>query len=172
VQAKEGELLRVSLLREAGSDGNVSVFYETQQGNATADDYTAMAGEVVWLAGDASEKIIDIPIVADGAGNEFTETFFVRLYNPRNGLTLAAPNLLMVDIADKADEPVGASSSSAQSSNASSAVTNSSTANSSAPRKAMTNNSGGGAPTLLFGVGLIFLSLIKRRINVSECNGN
>ncbi len=121
VTAKEGDVLRLSLERRGGSAGAVAVFFETQNGNAIAADFTPITGSVSWLDGDSSEKIIEIPIAADGAGNEFTETFFVRLYNPRNGLMLASPNLAVVDIADKPDEPVVISSSSAGS-NASSSV--------------------------------------------------
>lgn len=119
IPAKEGETVRVALQRINSDDSAAEVFYETQSGNARADeDFSKREGSVVWLAGDTSEKIIEIPIAADGAGNEFSEHFFVRLFNPRNGLALASPNLLQVTIADKADEPVIVSSSSTSQSSA------------------------------------------------------
>lgn len=144
--AKEGEVLRMSLQRVGGSAGAVEVFYEVQTGSAAASDFTAVGGSIGWLDGDASEKIIEIPIAADGAGNEFTETFFVRLYNPRAGLMLASPNLAVVDIADKPDEPVVVSSSSIASSTKSSLISASSSASAVEPKK----SGGGGSMPLIF----------------------
>ena len=161
---KEGDVLRLSLARTGGSIGAVEVFFETQAGNAKAEDFTASAGSVSWADGDSSEKIIEIPIVADGADNEFTETFFVRLFNPRNGLMLASPNLAVIDIADKPDEPVESSSSSSFSSNASSVTSSTNTASSvvaSVPQK----SSGGGspAPILIALFGILLLAKRKTR---------
>ena len=161
---KEGDVLRLSLARTGGSIGAVEVFFETQAGNAKAEDFTASAGSVSWADGDSSEKIIEIPIVADGADNEFTETFFVRLFNPRNGLMLASPNLAVIDIADKPDEPVASSSSSSFSSNASSVTSSTNTASSvvaSVPQK----SSGGGspAPILIALFGILLLAKRKTR---------
>lgn len=113
VSTNEGDVLRLVVQRLGGSDGAVAVFFETQTGNASSEDFAAVSGQLEWLSGDSSDKIIEIPIAADGAGNEFTETFFVRLFNPRNGLSLAAPSLAIIDISDKPDEPVNASSSAA-----------------------------------------------------------
>jgi choice-of-anchor B domain-containing protein len=157
VAAKEGEVVRVTLQRVGGSTGAVEVFYEMQPGNAIASDFTASAGSISWLDGDVSEKIIEIPIAADGAGNEFTETFFVRLYNPRNGLMLASPNLVAVDIADKPDEPVVVSSSSVNTSSSAAAVE---------PKK----SGGGGSLSLMF-IGmlgsLVFFSLVSGKRHFS-----
>ncbi len=125
VSTAEGTNLQVVLQRIGGTEDAVEVSYETQAGNATeAEDYTATAGTIQWAAGDASDKTIEIPIAADGQGNEFTQSFFVRLFNPRNGLSLSSPNLLVVSITDKPDEPVIITSSSAASSSASSAAPN------------------------------------------------
>jgi choice-of-anchor B domain-containing protein len=151
--AKEGETVRLSLQRIGGTSGAVEVFYETQTGNAGVADFTAVTGSLSWLDGDASEKTIEIPIAADVAGDEFTETFFVRLYNPRNGLALASPNLMVIAIADKPDEPVIISSSS--SSAASSAA---SRVDVTAPKK----SSGGGLVSLYFIVVLGFLGISRR----------
>lgn len=157
---KEGDVLRLSLARMDGSVGAVEVFFETQTGNASAEDFTASAGSVSWGDGDSSEKTIEIPIAADGVGNEFTETFFVRLYNPRNGLMLASPNLAVIDIADKPDEPVASSSSSSFSSAASSVTSSTNTASSvvaSGPQK----SSGGGSTTLML-IAVLGMLLVKR----------
>lgn len=113
VSTNEGDVLRLMVQRLGGSEGAVTVFFETQTGNANSEDFVAASGQLEWLSGDGGDKIIEIPIVIDGAGNEFTETFFVRLFDPRGGLTLAAPALAIVDINDKPDEPEVISSSSA-----------------------------------------------------------
>lgn len=162
VSAKEGESVRLSLQRVDGNTGAVEVFYETQTGNATTADFTPVAGSLSWQEGDVSEKTIEIPIAADGAGNEFTETFFVRLYNPRNGLMLASPNLLVVNIADKPDEPVVVSSSSVASSATTSVA-------SGAPQK---SGSGGGSVPLLI-LGLLGVLAVNTRYSFAvNVHGN
>jgi len=159
----------LSLQRSGGSVGAVEVFFETQTGNASTADFSAVAGSVSWADGDAGEKIIEIPIVADGAVNEFTETFFVRLYNPRNGLMLAAPSLAVVDIADRPDEPVSSSSSSTASSVTTSSVTTSSVTNSSvisasssAAVVAPTKSGGGGSVPVIF-IGVLGMLIFGKR---------
>ena len=159
---KEGDVLRLSLLRTGGSVGAVEVFFETQTGNAGTADFTPSLGSVTWDDGDSSEKIIEIPIAADGADNEFTETFFVRLYNPRNGLMLASPNLAVIDIADKPDEPVVLSSSSSSASATASSITSSLNSTSSVITSGGQKSSGGGSMPALFIVVLGILSIVKR----------
>ncbi|MCE3251717.1 MAG: hypothetical protein K0Q67_727 [Cellvibrio sp.] len=159
VTVKEGEILRLYLQRIGNNSGAVEVFFETQAGNATAADFTAITGNISWLDGDSSEKIIEIPIVADGTGNEFTETFFVRLYNPRNGLVLASPSLAVVDIADKPDDPVVISSSSIASS-----ADSVSSAHAGAAKK---SGSGGSVPLMLMIV-LGLLIIAKQKIAVKK----
>ncbi len=114
VSTKEGESLSVVVQRRDGSKSAVEVFYETQAGNAReGEDYAATRGSLHWAEGDVADKVIEIPIATDIPNDEFSEHFFVRLYNPRNGLALGSPNVLQVTIADKPDEPVVMSSSSA-----------------------------------------------------------
>ncbi|PUA28500.1 MAG: hypothetical protein B0W54_18845 [Cellvibrio sp. 79] len=152
VSVTEGEALRVVLQRVNGDNSSVEVFYETQSGNARmGDDFTNSNGSVIWPAGDVSEKTIEIPIAADGAGNEFSEHFFVRLFNPRNGLALASPNLLQVTITDKPDEPVTSLSSSQSIS--STATTN------------QANKSGGGGViTGCWIIALFWLGFMKEKL--------
>lgn len=146
VRATEGEVLRLAVQRVGSNEGAVSVFFETQAGNADRDDFVAASGQLDWVHGDSSDKIIEISIAADGAGNEFTETFFVRLFNPRNGLSLVAPSLAVIDISDKPDELVSSVSSSALSgSSASSAATS-----------GANKSGGGGSISLVF---ILFLLL-------------
>ncbi|WP_062063843.1 choice-of-anchor B family protein [Cellvibrio sp. OA-2007] len=159
---KEGDVVRLSLMRIGGNVGAVEVFFETQTGNADAADFTMSAGSVSWGDGDSSEKIIEIPIVADGADNEFTETFFVRLFNPRNGLMLASPNLVVINIADKPDEPVVLSSSSSSSSATASSIASSLNSTSSVIASSGQKSTGGGSIPALFIVALGILFVVKR----------
>lgn len=148
---REGESAQLILQRVDGGTGNVVVHLETQSGNATEPaDYTATRSQIEWADGDTADKIIAIPITADGEGNEFTETFFVRLYDPRNGLSLAAPNMMQIAITDKPDEPVSSSSVASSSSSPASA----------------TKKSGGGniSLALLALLLMIFAPAFKRRI--------
>lgn len=152
VTVKEGETLRVVLQRINSDNSSAEVFYETQSGNARmGEDFTNSEGSIVWPAGDASEKIIEIPIAADGAGNEFSEHFFVRLFNPRNGLSLASPSLLQVTITDKPDEPVVAT-------NPSSSQSISSTATSETSK-----SGGGGIITGCWIIALFWLGFFKEK---------
>lgn len=162
INAKEGETVQVAVRRTNGSKGRVEVFYEAQTGNAVLDDYTLANGSIEWLDGDASEKIISIPIAADGEGNEFSERFFVRLFNPRGGLSLASPSMMQVVIADKPDEPVVVNSSSAASSVA---IVSSSSAASVAtgiPGTAKGSGGGGSLPTG-FIVALFLLAWVNNK---------
>jgi hypothetical protein len=59
---------------------------------------TTTTQRVAWANGDTDTKYVDIPIAADTDTNELSELFFVRLFNPRGGATLASPNLAKVEI--------------------------------------------------------------------------
>ncbi len=160
VTAKEGDVLRIVLQRINSNDAAADVFYETQSGNARAgEDYTHSEGSVSWLAGEAGEKIIEIPIVADGAGNEFSEQFFVRLFNPRNGLALASPNLLQVTIVDKPDEPAVNVSSSSDQQNSSVAVNISSVS----ARDSNSKSGGGGGVMGYWIIAFLLMRLLKEK---------
>lgn len=149
VRVNEGELLRLTVARVDGSEGAVAVSYETQTGSAGDADFAAAQGQLEWLSGESGDKIIEIPIAADEPGNEFSETFFVRLFNPRNGLALQSPALLLVDISDKPDEPASSVAASVASS-----VPASSAANSA-------NQSSGGGSVSLVVILLLMPSLYK-----------
>ncbi len=154
VSAKEGEKLSIAVQRGDGSKDAVEVYYETQAGNAReGEDYTATRGSVHWAEGDVADKVIEIPVATDNPGDEFSEHFFVRLYNPRNGLALASPNLLQVIIADKPDEPVVISSSSTASSQA--------VAGTSAASNNATSKSSGGGTAGYWIIAFLLLTLIK-----------
>ncbi len=104
MRVTEGTSVTLNLERVGGTAGTVQVYVETQAGNAIeGEDYAGTQGVYEWQAGEAGIKTIEIPITADANTHEFTETFFVRLYNPRNGLALAAPAMSVIHITDQPD---------------------------------------------------------------------
>ena len=159
LSVNEGETAQLILQRVDGSAGIVGVYLETQSGNATdAIDYSSVIQHIEWLDGDTTDKLVEIPITADGEGNEFTETFFVRLYNPRNGLSLTAPNMMQIAIRDKADELVSSSSQASSSAPGSSP---------SSPPGSSTKKSGGGG-SISYWLLVFFLSLYALRLKKNE----
>jgi hypothetical protein len=76
----------VTLRRTGGSDGSVSVDYQTEPNewdSATGGaDYTEISGRLTWEDGDLTERQIVVPIAADG-GVEGTEWFKLVLNNPQ-----------------------------------------------------------------------------------------
>ena len=83
--------LTVTVYREAGSNGSVSVDYGTSDGSAVAGtDYTATTGMLQWPNGDSSAKAVLIPIsdVTPFAG---TKSFTVTLSEASGGATLGSP---------------------------------------------------------------------------------
>jgi choice-of-anchor B domain-containing protein len=102
ITVNEGETLQLQVERIGGSMGVVEVYFETQAADAEVDkDYTAVSGKISWVDGDASSKTISIPIAADTDTNEFAETFFVRLFNPRNGVVLSSPSMAQISVRGK-----------------------------------------------------------------------
>ena len=90
VQVNEdlGDLV-ITVLRQGGSDGNVSVDYQTTSGSATAgDDFVAQSGTLDFADQVAGRQIV-IPIVED-ADVESTETFTFTLSNPTGGALLGS----------------------------------------------------------------------------------
>ena len=70
------------------SGGAVSVDYYTGDGTATAGtDYTATTGTLSWADGDATDKIIYVPITNDSLA-EPRESFIITLWNETGGASL------------------------------------------------------------------------------------
>jgi len=88
VTVSEGLSMAIVTVNITGAavDAEVRVSYETRPGSATANqDYTPVAGELVWSAGAKSAKTIMIPLVADVVPVwEGSETFGVKLYAVKN----------------------------------------------------------------------------------------
>ncbi|RVU33352.1 choice-of-anchor B family protein [Rheinheimera riviphila] len=93
-QFAAGVPVQVTVQRPAGS-GAVKVRYETLNGFGLVSDGPYASGELNWGASDLADKVIQITApTADVA----PKMLFVRLFDPRNGLTLGSPSYHTVRI--------------------------------------------------------------------------
>jgi len=96
----EGGPITVNVTRTGGSDGSVSVNYQTQNISATAgSDYSARSGTLTWNDGDASSKPVTIPLLDDDA-LEGSETFRVTLSNATGGAAIGSRSQATLTIVD------------------------------------------------------------------------
>ncbi|HEV7396234.1 MAG TPA: DUF4394 domain-containing protein, partial [Pyrinomonadaceae bacterium] len=85
----------ITLVRQGGAAGNVSVDYATVNETATAGaDYVAASGTINFADGESS-KSFSIPIINDNLTEGF-ETFGVRLSNPTGGAGYGYLSLIVV----------------------------------------------------------------------------
>ena len=84
VREKAGEV-RLIVALDRAVDHDVSVTYATEDGSATTpDDYTSASGVATVPAGATSTAIV--LVIVDDTDDEPTETFTVRLSEPRDGI--------------------------------------------------------------------------------------
>jgi len=89
---------RITLRRNAGFAGAVSIDYATSDGTATAgSDYTASSGTLTWAAGDLGERIISVPLINDNLV-EPNETFRITLSNATGGVVIEGSATLDVTV--------------------------------------------------------------------------
>ncbi|HEY0139478.1 MAG TPA: Calx-beta domain-containing protein [Thermoanaerobaculia bacterium] len=89
----------VMIVRTGGTDGTVSLDYQTADKTAKSGvDYTAVSGTVTFLSGEVL-KFIDIPIPADGVHTGEASELELRLSNPV-GTTVVGPMTVKVGITD------------------------------------------------------------------------
>ncbi|MEW6989980.1 choice-of-anchor B family protein [Colwelliaceae bacterium 6441] len=107
VTTEQGNNLQVDIYRNEPADNatTVSVSYELIPGSATQqEDYTPVTGTLTWSGSDNTKKTLTIPIAEQADAQENRESFFVRLFDPRNGATLSAPSYLSVNINGQVDQ--------------------------------------------------------------------
>ncbi|MEX2382364.1 MAG: S8 family serine peptidase [Opitutales bacterium] len=94
--------LAITVNRTAGSDGAVSVRYETVDDSAKAGEHFVSIENAVlrWEDGDRSERIINIPIFEDSE-TEGPTTFFVELSRPRGGAMIGTLDTIEITILDR-----------------------------------------------------------------------
>ena len=98
--SSEGTQVQVAVERQGGT-GAGSVGYRVIPGSASAVDYTGASGRLSWPAGQTGSQNIAIDLLVDGTA-EPVEQFFVELFDPQGGMTLASPAFAQVFIADQA----------------------------------------------------------------------
>jgi hypothetical protein len=91
---------RITVVRTGGSSGAVSVTLATSDGTALAGaDYQATLTTVTFADGDATSKVVAIPVL-DDAVHEPDEAFSVTLSVPGGGALLGSPGSATVTILD------------------------------------------------------------------------
>ena len=97
VSEKDGTV-DVTILRTDGSNGVVFIDYDTVNGSAEGDDYTAVSGTVTFADGETS-KTVTIPILDDDLV-EGNENFGFTIDNLVGDATLLAPRTAIINIVD------------------------------------------------------------------------
>ena len=95
----ESQTLDVTVQRQGGSQGAVSVNWEIVGATGTASDVAVAGGTVNWADGDTADKTINIAINNDGVV-EGLERLLLRLTAPTGGATLNAPNIVSAYLSD------------------------------------------------------------------------
>ncbi len=91
----------LTVSRVGGSSGAVSVNYGTMDVNAQAGiDYTAASGTLSWADGDATSKVISVPIIDRKINGATPLTFSVSLSAPTGGAAIGTPNPATVSISE------------------------------------------------------------------------
>ncbi len=104
--------LQVRVARHLGTTGAISVNYTTANGTAKSGvDYTATSGTLTWLAGDSSEKIITIPVIAS-ATLAPARTFTITLSAATGGAVISSASttgtVILLDDRQDTFPPTGA----------------------------------------------------------------
>jgi len=98
----EGESASVRIVREGGSDGPAFVTWSSWgwAGDALPEvDYTPGAGLLIFAPGE-TEKVVTIPLLADGVREPLAESCFVYLRGVEGGPALLEPSTAQVFILD------------------------------------------------------------------------
>ena len=93
----EGETVAVNVARTNGSQGVVTVGWELMTGAANGNDFVVSSGLLEWSDGEQTIQTINVLVNNDEYG-EPDETFFIRLFDPKNGATLSQPSLSTITI--------------------------------------------------------------------------
>ena len=86
---EDGGEIQVTVIRDGGSSGDVTIDYATEDDAAVAGlDYSAVSGTLIFADGE-TEATITVPILDDEIAEE-SELFWMYLSNPTGGATGAA----------------------------------------------------------------------------------
>jgi len=103
VNAQEGQAITLTVGRNGGSVGAVSVQLDLLHATTDSSDATISSQTLSWPAGDATTKSVTITVPAD-AQDENMELLLVRMKNPQGGATIGYPDTAHVRIADTGAE--------------------------------------------------------------------
>ncbi len=95
----EATTVALTVNRNGGTTGAVSVDYELLYGTASRDDVNVTSGSLSWADGDGTSRTIDVELLGD-SGSEALELLFVRLIAPTGGATLETPSTASVHISE------------------------------------------------------------------------
>ena len=97
---ENGTSVDLQVLRENGSDGVVSIDFDTIDSSAIAgQDYQAVSGALTWADGESGIKVVSIPIIDDSI-IEGDEQFSFTIDNVVGNATLLAPRTATITIDD------------------------------------------------------------------------
>ena len=97
---ESAQVVVVSVVRQNGSRGAVTVKLSTSSGTATGGlDFMPVSGTLTFANGDAGPRHLKIEILED-ALRERVETFTARLSSPTGGATLGTPSIETISILD------------------------------------------------------------------------
>ncbi|MCU7858494.1 MAG: hypothetical protein KZQ86_01410, partial [Candidatus Thiodiazotropha sp. (ex Lucinoma kastoroae)] len=98
--SEDGNSATISVSREGGSAGAISVDYTTMDGSAIASsDYTFSTGRISFATGEAVSKSFDVAIIND-TQLEGDEQLALQLVNPQGGAVLGTQSLSHLTITD------------------------------------------------------------------------
>ena len=94
----------VAVERLGGSDGAISVNYNTMDGTATQPaDYVASSGTLQWPDGDNDIRFIEVELV-DDSEVEGLEFFEIQLTSPTGGASIDEPSVILIEVRDDDDD--------------------------------------------------------------------
>ena len=103
-------LATITVQRVGGSDGVVSVQYDSRDGTATAEsDYQVVSGRLTWVDGDVADKTFTIAVKADSTVEE-SKNVVLSLSNPEGGAVLGSlrsTRLDIINVASTREETAG-----------------------------------------------------------------
>lgn len=96
MDVNEGETANIVV--ESSFAGSTSVRYEVFSGSADSADFVLQDGTLNFEAGANQSQNIAFEALTDELPDELTENLFVRLWDPKNGASLADNYLLQINI--------------------------------------------------------------------------
>jgi choice-of-anchor B domain-containing protein len=108
-QTAQGTTLNLIVQRNGSNiTESTAVSYQVIQGSAKkGTDFDVENNTLTWAANDNANKTISIDIADDLTNTEFSESFFIRLYNPTNGATLGSNSYNTINITGLIDKGTG-----------------------------------------------------------------